>query len=99
VEVQRALPAGAGAGGPVGPCLQQSVLFRIYDGVPITWSIDQCEQMSSIVLGDLATEELRLDFFSLEALDRFVIAAKQARRRLTMRIKATEEAIAAGYAG
>jgi hypothetical protein len=82
----------------VSPGLQQSLLFRIYDGVPVTWSIDQCEQMSSILLGDVDAEELRLDFFSLEALDRFVTAAKQARRRLRMRITATEQAIAAGYA-
>jgi hypothetical protein len=83
----------------VGACLAQSTVFGIYDGVPVTWSIDQCEQMSSIVLGDVDAEVLRLDFFSLEALDRFVIAAKQARRRLRMRITATEQAIAAGHAG
>ena len=93
-----ALPAGAGAGGPVSVQMPQPTVCQLHDGVPIVWSIDQCEQMSSIVLGDQAEEQLRLDFFSLEALDRFVTAAKEARRRLRMRIAANERTIAGGRA-
>jgi acetyl-CoA C-acetyltransferase len=87
---------GAGAGGSVSIQMPQTTMCRIYDGVPIMWSIDQGEEMSTIVVGP-EDQCVELDFFSVEALGRLVTAAKQARRRLKMRIEAHEKAIAQGF--
>lgn len=54
--------------------------WAVYDDTPIETQVATSEGMVSILLGE--DEQVRLDFLDPDALDRFVRAAKEARRLL-----------------
>jgi hypothetical protein len=62
------------------PPLIASSTWLLYPETPIKPDLTELEGMVSIIVGP--HEELQLDFFDLEPLDRIVRAAKQARRWL-----------------
>ena len=57
-----------------------SSMWCLYPATPIRPHLTRNENLVSIMVGP--NQELQLDFFDLEPLDRIVSAAKQARRWL-----------------